>query len=421
MDSLVDVEDRVVNELSNGIIKNYLELPTPVLKLKQNATVFLLVNTSNTIDGASTGKGNDRDVIMMREGFNQHPFIRLIGEGPGDNPDEVEAAAQADFVLYPMWGDGRYEQCQRSCVQLIRRKLVPREKLVVLDFSDGHRRLPWNPASLALVTFKRSLISKNDGTYTSTSDGCDYHSVQPCFPLDYAVRPYDYKGLTAASLLDARNISIVFLHAVYHNMPEKFISKVSSARLRVKHWLRTMNLPENVVIGTSRSSHEAFRHADIVIVADPAAYEGQHAIYEALGNGAVVMANYRWVPMPHPFVEGKHVHYFDVCDTKTSRRAFQEKVTKLLAETPQEKARFRLRSWTYALHHQAVNRMDYVVSTALEGMEQGSDPKVPTSLQVNVNETERHNMMTRCIAPVMQLRGNGKWIEENPFLKGLEA
>ena len=41
--------------------------------------------------------------------------------------------------------------------------------------------------------------------------------------------------------------------------------------------------------------HNTFRHADIVVVADPASYEGQHAIYEAMGNGAIIVANKRWV------------------------------------------------------------------------------------------------------------------------------
>merc|ERR1712110_345822 len=181
-------------------------------------------------------------------------------------------------------------------------------------------------------------------------------------PLDYAVRPDNYKGLKADTLSQNRKYSVVYLVNPYGGMKENLVAQISSARLRVKQWLHEMDLPDTAVLGYTGNPHEKFRHADVVIVADPAGYEGQHAIYEALGNGAVVMANNRRLPIPFPLEDGKHVHYYDLCDTDAAKKSFQKKVRGLLAQSAKDKAAFRQRAWRYALsHHQAANRMDYIL------------------------------------------------------------
>ena len=55
--------------------------------------------------------------------------------------------------------------------------------------------------------------------------------------------------------------------------------------------------------------------------------------------------------MPFPLEDGKHVHYFDVCDTPAAKRAFEEKVKELLSKSPEEKGEFRLRAWRHALQY----------------------------------------------------------------------
>jgi len=397
--------------------------PTAILQVKDRVTVYLLfVDDTEGVNG----RRNDRDVLMIREGIKQHPFVEMIGEGPGETEKEIEAASKADFILYPMWGDMREEVCDmreevcnRFCPALIAKHRVPKKRLAVMDFSDGAMKLPWTPPSMAHIIFKRSLVSKYDGSFKDVSNGCGYNSPQPCFPLDYAVRPDNYKGLKAATLSQNRKYSIVYLCQHYGGMSEGLIGQISSARLRVKQWLHLMQseLPDTAFIGYSDNPKDKFRHADIVVVADPGSYEGQHAIYESLGNGAVVLVNNRWVPMPFPLEDGKHVHYFDVCDTDDARRAFQEKVKHLLSQSAEEKTEFRLRAWEHALqYHQAANRVDYIVATMLEW--RGKLPVVPKSLRVHPGEKMVSDLRDRCVKPVEKLRQSGVWLDKNPFLRG---
>jgi hypothetical protein len=159
-----------------------------------------------------------------------------------------------------------------------------------------------------------------------------------------------------------------------------------------------------------------FRHADIVVVADPSEYEGQHSLYEALARGALVLANNRWVPMPFPLKGGKHIHYFDTCSTDNAKRKFQEKVKELLSMPLEEKAALRLRGWKHGLrYHQAANRMDYVVKTMLEW--RGKETLViPEELRVSPDETSLAYMREQCIEPQRKLRREGTWLTTYPYL-----
>merc|ERR1712110_820717 len=214
-------------------------------------------------------------------------------------------------------------------------------------------------------------------------------------PLDYAVRPDNYKGLKADTLSQNRKYSVVYLVNPYGGMKENLAAQISSARLRVKQWLHEMDLPDTAVLGYTGNPHEKFRHADIVVVADPASYEGQHAIYEALGNGAVVLTNNRWVPMPFPLEAEKHLYYFDVCNTDDAKKAFQDKVKDLITKSPADKSEIRLSGWRHALqYHQAANRVDYVVTTMLEW--RGQTPVVPKPLRATPNQSVIADLRERC-------------------------
>jgi hypothetical protein len=389
--------------------------PEPILQLREKVKVFLLY--ADPANDTRHSWRNAGDTKMIREGISMHPFIEMVGEGPGDTLESKQAAEQADFILYLMWGDGDREKCGGTpyCPDLMREKLMPKEKLAVLDFSDGPMRLPFTPP--CHVVFKRSLVRKVDGSFANVSGSCGYNSKQPCFPFDYAIRPDNYQELTSKSLSQDRNISVAYLIQDYGNLNETLIAKVSAARVRVKQWLREMDLPSTAVVGYARKSNEKFRNADLVVVADPAGYEGQHAIYEALGNGAVVMANQRWVPMEFPLEEGKHVHYFDICNTEDAKQAFQHKLRELLAQSTEERNAFRLRAWQHSLrYHQAANRVDYVVKTMLEW--RGKTPIIPEALRVRPDDSSLQYLQSRCIGPTMKLRAEGKWLTTYPYLKG---
>jgi hypothetical protein len=221
--------------------------PQPVLQLKQHMMVYLLYANKDT-----TVYETDRDVQLLREGIQMHPFIEKVGEGPGDTEQQKDAANRADFILYLVWDAMSKEKCNESCPDLLRLKLVPEKKLAVLDWSDGFARLPWMPP--AKIIFKRSLVHKTDGSFIEVAEGCRYNDPHPCFPLDYAIRPGDYLGLTSKSVHEERNPSVVFLTEPYDNMREMSINQISAVRLRVKHWLLEMKLPNTSFVGYSHSS-----------------------------------------------------------------------------------------------------------------------------------------------------------------------
>jgi hypothetical protein len=386
--------------------------PEPILELKEKVKVYIM--------HSKIGRW-DRDLMMMREGIEMHPFIDLIGQGPGDTQEQKDAAARADFILYPMYGDLDQERCDRNCPALLKHDMVPTEKLAVLDFSDG--TISYTPP--AQMTFKRSLVDKVDGSFTRVSPRCDYGTPpdptkRTCFPLDYAIRPWNYKGLDSKSLSKDRNFSVVYLVKDYEHRgfnTLNMIRKVSSVRLRVKHWLSEMELPNTSFVGFESRSDEKFKHADIVVIVDPAAYEGQHAIYEALGSGAVVMVGNRWVPMPYPLEGEKHVHYFDTCNTDDAKRMFHAKLKELLSQSLEERNAFRLQAWRHGLkYHQAANRMDYVIKSMLEW--RGKTPVVPQSLKISPDESSLAYMQERCILPQQKLVEEGMLLTKYPYLKG---
>lgn len=115
----------------------------------------------------------------------------------------AEAARLTALGLYGTQGHSGH--CRGHGVLL---EQVPRSKLVVVDYSDGEIRLPWVDHTIALAYFKRSLVGKVDGTINGIGWGCDKRAAQPCFPLDYAVRPANFAGLRASALSDERNIKI---------------------------------------------------------------------------------------------------------------------------------------------------------------------------------------------------------------------
>ena len=62
------------------------------------------------------------------------------------------------------------------------------------------------------MTTHQSCEWQVDGTLTGTAHACSTGDEQPCFPLDYAVRPINFHGLRAETLSNERNISLVQHH-----------------------------------------------------------------------------------------------------------------------------------------------------------------------------------------------------------------
>ena len=106
-----------------------------------------------------------------------------------------------------------------------------------------------------------------------------------------------------------------------------------------------------------------------------------------------------------------------VCDTPEAKKAFQDLLYRLAAQTAAEKATFRLTGWRRVLsYHQAANRVDYVIRTVIDHI--GKERiEVPKELSVDPDDPEIEEGRKRCIRPIEELRSKGEWLKgERAFL-----
>ena len=95
----------------------------------------------------------------------------------------------------------------------------------------------------------------------------------------------------------------------------------------------------------------------------------------------------------------------------------------LLAKPAKDRFELRLRAWKHALHHhQAANRMDYVLTTMHNwvGKTGGGAESVPDSLRVDKTgggPDAVADLRNRCINPTEKQRREGKWLTNHPYLQ----
>jgi hypothetical protein len=106
-----------------------------------------------------------------------------------------------------------------------------------------------------------------------------------------------------------------------------------------------------------------------------------------------------------------------VCDTPAAKKAFQDLLYRLAAQTAAQKGTFRLTGWRHVLsYHQAANRVDYVIRTVIDHI--GKERiEVPKELSVDPDDPEIEEGRNRCIRPIEELRKRGEWLKgERAFL-----
>jgi hypothetical protein len=198
-----------------------------------------------------------------------------------------------------------------------------------------------------------------------------FHKRKEFLPISYAVLdhlvlPYNDKPRTIDVLCTLRPSRNPNSGAHY---------EVNRVRRRVMDWLAEAKeqWPQfEMQIGQVTSGrHSAggekdeyfskIQNAKIVVSGDPAYYEGDHRLWEAVAGGGMVMTNIMWTPIPFAPQHKKQIVYYDTND----KGAFL-KALKYYLDNPEEAKAIGKAGYENAMmHHRSVNRIDYVLEGAI--------------------------------------------------------
>ncbi len=185
---------------------------------------------------------------------------------------------------------------------------LPPEKTIVIDYHD---RPCFRCPVECTAYFKRSWVERVD---------MEGYALKKIIP-----RPSHYHPLTFA-IMD---------EFIINEDVERDI--VLSCTLRRKGWhfnrtrvlelLGRMDIQGKIQIGEFNAGHMRrfneqdmrdyfllLKRSQIVVTCNPNKWEGDHRIWEAFANGALVFVDRMWTPMVHPLVDGKHCIFYDLSD-----------------------------------------------------------------------------------------------------------
>ena len=110
----------------------------------------------------------------------------------------------------------------------------------------------------------------------------------------------------------------------------------------------------------STNYFESMYNAEIVVTANPANWEGDFRLWEALASGALVFVDKISTPVPHPLLHEKNVIFY-------STHNKSDFLTKLHYYLSNRKPREKIATdgYVHALrYHRTVNMVDYVLKSA---------------------------------------------------------
>lgn len=290
-----------------------------------------------------------------------HPTYDYLHDVPG--------IADADFVLWmrldtpwdPPWTPAWPTSAQ-----------VPDSKLAVVDFADTQAPAPKFDRAYAGY-FKRSWVRRAEGDsgeparHLPGSEATTYSMLRSFLPGGGAVLPpHNQRRHAIVCTLGRAEVGGVVKH--------------EGVRMRVFKWLRDdmpsqswAPPPDEVMVGPptnggrSGTADEvymnALRDARIVVTAQPADWEGDSRLWEAMASGALVFTDASRTPYSHfPLRDGEHVVTFDGRDQDSLFGKLQ-----YYLGHPDEAQALALRGFLFAARfHRPASRMDAMLSTLVK-------------------------------------------------------
>jgi len=315
----------------------------PVLDLRATVKVYMWPEQS------STQGHSGRRVIV--QGLQDHPNIKL-----------VSSVLDADFVIWHSCGWDQ-EMIPPSEMQ------VPNSKLIMVDTSD-----PVNPTTLTdqrgrLALFKRSWVRKTEEGRRAYAFWEWKDEFMNVYPTGYAiVKEY----LPLSKFNGERDIDVICTLRRFDGP--------TSPREQTIDWMKEYKEqaknPEKILVGELTSGgrevvddeyQKMLNRAKIIVTANPQMWEGDSRLYEALASGALVFTDIMYTPLDHPFVHSEHVIFFDI--HPFGKKELFKKLDYYL-DNARRRNQVAFRGYVHALrHHRAVNRMDSLINTVVQQVE----------------------------------------------------
>lgn len=313
----------------------------PTLELQVKLKIYLCLNSAHH---------GIRFYFLVKEGLAMHPNVEIV---------EQKDINTADFIIY-LPGSAPWHKTECTDKAYINR-------LIVIDEFDGHPLYNPYPTSAEMtkvygadmkwyyMLFKRSFTSHRNGKFL------DYPHLNKLdvYPINYAIS----ETYTQDIFNFDRDIEIVCTLRGH---------KAESSRLRVQNWVteytQDRQVKNSITEAINKGSRgvvsqlyfEQMQHAQIVVTVNPANWEGDFRLWEALATGALVFVDPLFVPMPTPLLNEKHLVYYDN-NNKTDlwSKLDYYRQNKDLAK------KIALEGYLHAMkYHRTVNMIDYVLKSA---------------------------------------------------------
>jgi hypothetical protein len=286
----------------------------------------------------------------VKEGLAMHPNVEIVDQ---------KNINSADFIIY-LPGSAPWHKTECTDKAYINR-------LIVIDEFDGHPLYHPYPTSAEMIKeygqdmkwyymfFKRSFTSHRNGKFL------DYPHLNKVdvYPISYAIS----ETYTQDIFNFDRDIEFVCTLRGH---------KAESSRLRVQNWVteyaQDRQVKNSITSAINKGSRgvvsqlyfEHMQNAQIVITVNPANWEGDFRLWEALATGALVFVDPLYVPHSFPLIHEKHLIYYDNNNktdlwTKLDYYRNNKKLAKQIA----------LEGYLHAMkYHRTVNMIDYVLKSA---------------------------------------------------------
>ena len=321
--------------------KNQSQCIVPELQLREKVKVYMCKHPV---------KGGVRFYFLMREGLLLHPNVLML---------EQHDMHLADYVIY-LPASAPWHKTECTNVSLA-------SKMIVMDEHDGptlfHPRKTlqevikdYGSKQWYFMYYKRSFVRREDGKFL----GFPHFDKSDVYPMVYPIA----EAYLPIVFNEQRDTEVLCtLRGSFHGM---------TTRARVQKWVAEYGKIHNITNMVSKELNMANRpsisrvyfnrmaSSKIIVTVNPAAWEGDFRLWEALSSGALIFVDHLYVPHPYPLIDGKHIIYY----SNNNKTELYNKLD-YYRKHPNIARRIAVNGYLHALkYHRTVNLADYILRSA---------------------------------------------------------
>lgn len=278
-----------------------------------------------------------REFLLIKQGLVNNPRVEF-----------VDSEKESDFV---------FQFYSRSKHKQYHTQTFPSDKTIFIDYHDSAF---WRQPIECLAYFKRSWVKMVDkGNYT-VKRLVSFPSH--FYPLSFAIMD--------EFIIDEDLERDVVLSCTLRTHKGRF------NRERVLELIKGMNIQGKTQIGelnkegargfnapAMRDYWRLLRRSRIVVTCNPSKWEGDHRIWEAFANGALVFIDRMFTPLIYPLIDKKHCIFYDLSDQGLEE--LQKRILYFLKETNHADDIAREGHEFTMKYHRATNRIDEILERIL--------------------------------------------------------